>query len=109
MSLRLALVAAMLFAGSTVAASALPLDQLTLPNDPTLASKKKDSTDGLFNHNVPDRWTNSSDMHGGDSLGNVHFTMHSSSDFGQSSSYGDTTKPMSEFYGPKPSTTATIR
>ena len=104
MSLRFALVAALMFAGSTVAASALPLDQLTLPSDPTLASKKKDSTDGLFNHNMPDHWDNSAKNSTGGDLGNIHFSMHSSSnDFGQSN-YGDTNKPMSEFYGPKPST-----
>jgi hypothetical protein len=105
MSLRFALVTAVLFAGSTVAASALPLDQLSLPSDPTLAAKKKDSTDGLFNHNMPDHWTNASSDHAADDsgLGHMHFSMHSSNDFGPANSdYGDASKPMSEFYGPKP-------
>lgn len=97
MSLRYVLAAALLI-GSTVGASA----QLTIPSDSTQAQqqKKKDSTDGLFNHRVSDHWDNGG--HSDNDLGGVHFTARSSSDYGQSSTYGDASKPMSEFYGPKP-------
>jgi hypothetical protein len=96
MSLRFVLAAALLTV-STVSASAL---QLTIPSDATQTQPKKDSTDGLFNHKVPNHWQNSSDNN--NELGGVHLTAHSSNDLGQSGSYDDANKPMSEFYGPKP-------
>jgi hypothetical protein len=105
MSLRHALFAVVMLAGSTVAASALPLDQLKLPGDDPMA-QKKDSTDGLYNHAVPDSWDNTySSSHGESSdLGKMHFSVRSSEDsgFAPRSYYGDAKSPMSEFYGPTP-------
>lgn len=104
MVLRAALVAAMMFAGS--AAQALPMDQFTLPSNDA-AQQKKDSSDGLFNHSIADRWDNSSTDHGNASdLGKIHFSMRSSQDNypAPRSSYGDAKTPMSEFYQPTPST-----
>jgi hypothetical protein len=102
MLLRAALVAAILLAGS--AAQALPLDQFTLPsNDP--AQQKKDSSDGLFNHSLPDRWDNSSaSQSDANDIGKVHFSVTSSQDNypAPRSDYGDAKTPMSEFYGPTP-------
>ncbi|MGA9796270.1 MAG: hypothetical protein WBQ17_12130 [Rhizomicrobium sp.] len=102
MLLRAALISAIILTAS--AAQALPLDQFTLPsNDP--AQQKKDSSDGLFNHSLPDRWDNSSSSRAdGDSLGKMHFSVTSSQDVYPASrlGYGDATTPMSEFYGPTP-------
>jgi hypothetical protein len=107
MSLRLVFAAAIVFVGYAGAASALPSDTFTLPNDQT-QTKPKDSTDGLFNHSVSDRWDNSSSSSHSDSdgVGKFHFTVRSESgsDFAPPSSYGDAKTPMSEFYQPTPST-----
>jgi hypothetical protein len=105
MSLRLAIAVAMLV-GSTVAASGLPLDQpLKLPSDDATA-QKKDSSDGLYDHSMPDRWDNANSSSHSDSsdLGKFHFTVRGSEDngFTPRSSYGDAKTPMSEFYGPTP-------
>lgn len=106
MFLRAAFVAAAMLAAS--AAQALPPDQFTIPNnDPT--QPKKDSSDGLFNHSVPDRWNNdSSDRSGGSDLGKFHFSVKSSEDNypAPRSSYGDAKTPNSEFWQPLPSTPA---
>jgi hypothetical protein len=106
MFLRAALVAAAVLAAS--AAQALPPDQFTIPNnDP--AQQKKDSSDGLFNHSVPDRWNNDSSDRAsgsGSNLGKFHFSVRSSEDnyLVPRSSYGDAKTPDSEFWQPLPST-----
>jgi hypothetical protein len=99
MLIRASLVAALLVAGT--AAQALPLDQFNVPAD---NKPKPDSSDGLFNHSVPDRWDNSSKQDSGNDLGKIHFSMSSSQDNypAPRSSYGDAKTPMSEFYQPVP-------
>jgi hypothetical protein len=101
MSFRYALAAAIVFTGLSSAAYALPMDQFQLPSD---TSKPKDSSDGLFNHSIPDHWDNSSSQHEDESTpGKLHFSMTSSSDnMVPRSSYGDAKTPMSEFYQPTP-------
>lgn len=101
MLLRAAFVAAMLLAGS--AAQALPLDQFTLPNNDVTQQKKKDSSDGLFNHSIPDSWSNSSGSKSdGSDIGKVHFSVTQNNYPAPTSNYGDAKTPMSEFYGPTP-------
>lgn len=105
MPLRYLLAAAIIFAGSTGAAWALPMNNFTLPGDNS-QSQTKDSSDGLFNHSVPDRWNNKSEDRDND-LGKFHFSVSGASEYqAPRSSYGDAHTPMSEFYQPMPATSA---
>jgi hypothetical protein len=107
MPLRYLLAAAIVFAGSSGTAWALPMNNFTLPSDNS-QSQTKDSSDGLFNHSVPDRWTNKSEDRGDDhsnDLGKFHFSVSGSSEYQvPRSSYGDAHTPRSEFYQPTPAT-----